>query len=186
MAPARTRSMAKASPPPTTGPRTERIRAGRQAPAWRSWLLLGLAFGLGYGLTFRLLGIHLGGGPEGRQLFGAKAFPGTSLQTLRQRHGGETGSIRGDLEHLEQERLTKKAKEDSARRQAEMAEQDLLEAERAQRRAERARLEALQAPEPTAPLPKPGDAPIASPLLNPPDRPSEPPPLPEVPPAPQP
>jgi hypothetical protein len=65
---------------------------------WQGPLVAGLCFGLGYGITQRLLSlqlptfVHLGQGFELRE------FPGTGLQSLRLKFGTEAQPIRGDLE----------------------------------------------------------------------------------------
>lgn len=71
---------------------------------WKSWLLLGVCFGLGYGLTHRLLELRLETGLNGHQRFEVKPFPGTELDSLRRRVGDASMQIRGDLDLLELER----------------------------------------------------------------------------------
>jgi len=71
---------------------------------WKRWLLLGVCFGLGYGITHRLLSLRLETGLNGRQRFEVKSFPGTELDSLRRRLGDASMQIRGDLDLLELER----------------------------------------------------------------------------------
>ncbi len=84
---------ATATPRPRTRPR-----------GLKSWLLLGVCFGLGYGITHRLLALRLDTGWNGRQRFEVKSFPGTELDGLRRRFGDASMQIRGDLDLLELER----------------------------------------------------------------------------------
>lgn len=99
----------------TTRPRAEHRRRGM---SWQTGLLLGLCFGLGYGLTHRLLPLNPLGGFQGQQKFGVKPFPGTGLRTFRENAGVETNELRADLDRIERE---KKEKEQRAREEEEMA-----------------------------------------------------------------
>jgi hypothetical protein len=98
---------------------------------WQSGLLLGLCFGLGYGLTHRLLPLNPLSGFEGQQPFGVKAFPGTGLRTFRENSGDAPGSLRADLDRIERE---KTLKEQSAREEEEMAKRRASIEEREARR----------------------------------------------------
>jgi hypothetical protein len=144
------------------------------------WLFVGACFGLGYGLTQRLMLINVSEAWKGEQLFAVKSFPGTSLPVLRQRAGGGEQPLRADLDLLAQERRKSEEARELERREAEMKRREEEARERNQREAERARLDALQrqpAPEPAAvrePEPAP---PIESPLLTPPEPMPEPPPF---------
>ena len=75
---------------PASPPRGPRPRpAGRLGWDWRVWWIVGLCFGLGYGASLRLLSL---GGENGRgasQRFDVQPSPGTTLESLRQRFGGE-------------------------------------------------------------------------------------------------
>ncbi|MFN5222237.1 MAG: hypothetical protein ACK5FE_15235, partial [Cyanobacteriota bacterium] len=129
-----------------------RRRSGTPSPRFagsgrRRALVLGLCFGLGYGLVHRFSLLHFGDGRGlgGNQQFGVKAFPGTSLEELRKRSGASSPSVRADLEQIEQ--------------------RNTEESDRLQRDDEKARLEQLQAPAAPAAAPEP---PIDSPLLSPP------------------
>jgi len=115
------------------------------------WLLLGVCFGIGHGLTQRLLEVRLGEGLGGRQSFGVKAFPGSGLDGLRKTHPSDSRSLRADLDALEQERLRQKEAQDLDRRQADLERRDQEERERRERESERLRLEELQSPPPAAP-----------------------------------
>lgn len=78
-------------------PSPSRAPAGRYRP-WLGPLLVGLAFGVGYGLTDRLLRLNPGGWVPLGQTFDHRPAPGTSLESLRQRSGDLSSSVRGDLE----------------------------------------------------------------------------------------
>jgi hypothetical protein len=130
--------------------------------------VLGLCFGLGYGLVHRFSLLHFGDGSGlgGNQQFGVKAFPGTSLEELRKRSGASSPSLRADLEQIEEERRRAREEKEQARREAEIEQRNTEESDRRQRDDERARLEELQAPPAPAAAPEP---PIDSPLLTPPE-----------------
>ena len=126
---------ARPSPPPGGAPpRGPRARAGsRPGWDWRVWGIVGLCFGLGYGASLRLL--SLGGEEErgNRQRFDVQPAPGATLESLRQRFGGENREIRGDLDliDLEQQQKREQAELDERRRAMEEREaqerQGLLE-----------------------------------------------------------
>lgn len=113
---------ARSSPPSVESVR--RPRPERGGIGWRMALLLGLCLGLGYGLTHRLLRLSPGITWSGFQPFGVKAFPGTDLDTLRERYDAEDQSVRVDLDRLERERkqrdVQRREEEEMARRRAEM------------------------------------------------------------------
>ncbi|MCS5693720.1 hypothetical protein NZK33_17315 [Cyanobium sp. FGCU-6] len=138
-------------------------RAGTSSWSWPVWLMLGFCFGIGYGLTQRLIELRPGEGLGGRQSFGVKAFPGTGLEGLRRSHRAETRSLRADLDALEQERLKQKESQELERRQAELERRDQEEIERRERENERLRLEEIQRPPQPAPDPA-LDAPPPEPL----------------------
>lgn len=138
-------------------------------PAWQRWLLLGLLCGLGYGITQRLVGLSFNGDWGGTQIFGVKPFPGTGLESLRQRQGGKAGDLRGDLDRLERERQERLEKQQAASRQAAMAERERQEQQRQEELENRRRLEDLEGRRELEPLPLPEAAPSSSPLLNPPE-----------------
>jgi hypothetical protein len=138
------------------------------------WLLVGACFGLGYGVTQRLLRVSVGGGWQGNQLFGVKPFPGTGLSGLRERFGAERLQIRGDLDLLELERQKQLEQKEMARRESELKRRQEEDDARRQREADRIRLEAIERDSTLAPQPA-ADAPIDSPLLTPPEALPEPP-----------
>ncbi len=87
------------------GPMVQAAPAGTAAPApprrgrfWLGPLLAGLCFGLGYGLTQRLLVLNVPGLVRFGQPFDLQPFPGTGLGSLRLRFGDEAQQIRGSLE----------------------------------------------------------------------------------------
>ena len=77
----------------------------QQRPRWQVPLLVGFCFGLGYGVTQRLLALQLPSLVRLGQGFEVRPFPGTSLESLRLRFGAENQDIRGDgdLFQLEQQ-----------------------------------------------------------------------------------
>ncbi|MCT0223699.1 hypothetical protein [Synechococcus sp. CS-1328] len=105
--------MAAAAPPPSR-PRPN---------PWLGPLLVGVCFGVGYGLTQRLLTLNLPGLIHLGQGFSLKPFPGTGLEALRQRFGQEGQQIRGDLDLLELEAQSRQQDEEMRKRQ------DALDAE---------------------------------------------------------
>jgi hypothetical protein len=134
---------AQSSPPP--GPRGSRPRRARAGWSWTTWLLVGLCFGLGYGLTQRLVRFEAVGEPGGSQRFGVKPAPGTSLDSLRERSGTRGQKLPADLDRLGQEGQKLREQKEIEKREAELGERERQERERAQREEDRARLEALQA-----------------------------------------
>jgi len=143
--------MVPAPPAPPSGaasPRQRRgaERAGTTSWSWPVWLLLGVCFGIGHGLTKRLLDLRPGEGLGGRQPFGVQAFPGSGLDGLRKAHPSESRSLRADLDALEKERLKQKDSQELERRQADLERRDQEERERRERENERLRLEELQSP----------------------------------------
>jgi hypothetical protein len=109
----------------------------------------GLCFGLGYGVVQRLMRLELPSGGALQESFRVREFPGTSLESLRMRQGGEAKPIRGDLGPLEREEQQRKAEEERRRREQE------IEAER-QRQNRREALERDLEPAPApAALPEP-------------------------------
>ena len=78
----------------------------RPRPRWQVPLLAGVCFGLGYGLTHRLLALQLPSLVRLGEGFEVRPFPGTSLESLRLRFGDESQEVRGNLDLLELERQT--------------------------------------------------------------------------------
>jgi hypothetical protein len=66
-------------------------------------LAAGLCFGVGYGLTDRLLSLGKGDAVKLDQSFDVKPFPGTSLESLRLRFGADRKELPANLELIEQE-----------------------------------------------------------------------------------
>ena len=93
--------MATASTSPQTRPRP----SSRAQPVslWRRPMLVGVCFGLGYGLTQRLLELQLPSFVQWGPSFELRDPPGTSLESLRLRFGSEAQELRGrlDLEELQ-------------------------------------------------------------------------------------
>lgn len=90
--------MVQAPSPASTPPRPR--------PRWQVPLLAGLCFGLGYGLTHRLLALQWLSLVRLGQGFEVRPFPGTSLESLRLRFGADSQEVRGTLDLLELERQT--------------------------------------------------------------------------------
>jgi hypothetical protein len=109
----------------------------QRPPLWQGPVLVGLCFGLGYGLTQRLL--VLGWPKVGTlgQSFEVRSFPGTGLQSLRLRFGAEGQSIRGDLQRQQLEQQSRQAEQERQR------QEQRLEAERRQEEQRLRRLEDL-------------------------------------------
>lgn len=115
-------------------PNPARVAAGVAAAVppvvrhrWRGPLLAGLCFGLSYALVQRLLDLEL---PQLIQLghsFDVREVPGTSLDSLRLRLGGEAAPIRGDLELLELELQQERAEHEREQQEQEAAAQRQLE-----------------------------------------------------------
>lgn len=90
---------------------------------WRGPLLAGLCFGLSYALVQRLLDLELPQLIQLGQPFDVREVPGTSLDSLRLRLGGEAAPIRADLELLELELQQERAERERAQQQAEAERQ---------------------------------------------------------------
>lgn len=128
-------------------------RRARPRHRWRGPLLAGFCFGLGYGITQRLLVLQLPGLVQLQQGFDVREFPGTSLESLRLRFGTGQEEIRGDLELLELERQAKQREQE---RQAAEREQ-AVERQRDERQAEQERaLQSLPEIPPLNPVADPG------------------------------
>jgi hypothetical protein len=107
--------MATAPSPPSRSRR--QVRRADPPPRWRRWLLLGLFFGLGYGMTQRLLEVRWGGGANRPPAFRAKSpAGGTTLEELRRQHGNTTKPLTADLEALVREKRETKRQQDAAKR----------------------------------------------------------------------
>ena len=78
--------------------------AAPRRPRWAGPLVAGLAFGLAYGVTQRLVSLNVGELIRFGQGFDVQVFPGTSLESLRLRFGAADAELRGNLELQELER----------------------------------------------------------------------------------
>jgi hypothetical protein len=138
--------------PGTGRPRTE----GSRGPWWR-WLVFGLCFSLGYGLTQRLGRLGSTSASKGEvPAFAAQESPGTRLGELQKRLGAEGKSLVGDLELLVEERRQEGQRQEEENRQATQEQLNQQRQDADQRQADRIRLEALNnGPDPAAPNPEP-------------------------------
>ena len=94
---------ARARPPQSGGAAAPAPRR----PRWLGPLVAGLAFGLAYGVTQRLVTLNVGKLIHFGQGFDVQVFPGTSLESLRLRFGAADAELRGNLELQELERQRK-------------------------------------------------------------------------------
>ena len=150
------KSQSKASGPAQPGAKIQSIPRFR----WQGPVVAGLCFGLGYGITQRLLSLQLPTFVQLGQGFELRAFPGTALQSLRLKFGTEAQPIRGDLEG---EPLDPESKAPDP--SVELATDGLGEAEtRSQNEPKPANLEAMDGLAPPEPLlPPPASPRPASP-----------------------
>ena len=150
------KSQSKASGPAQPGAKIQSIPRFR----WQGPVVAGLCFGLGYGITQRLLSLQLPTFVQLGQGFELRAFPGTALQSLRLKFGTEAQPIRGDLEG---EPLDPESKAPDP--SDELATDGLGEAEtRSQNEPKPANLEAMDGLAPAEPLlPPPASPRPASP-----------------------
>ena len=119
---------------------------------WIYWLVLGVCFGIGHGITERLIRAQgERGSPAGHQNFGVQSFPGETLEALRRRHGGEPRDVWVDFESLEQEKRNQQDQADAEKRRAELEDRQQAEDRQAQQETERARLDALDGAAPSTP-----------------------------------
>ncbi|MFN6354089.1 MAG: hypothetical protein ACK40D_14585 [Cyanobacteriota bacterium] len=167
------------APPPHTRPRQVRQAAIVSPPRWRRWLLLGLCFGLGYGLTQRLLDVRWGEGSTKAPSFKPKSPPeGTTLEELRRREGSQPKPLAADLEELSRQQQKEKEKEAGAKREEAERQNAAREAEKERLESDRRRLEELSGSEqptsPELPLPPPAAAPLPPPEPLPPEEPAAP------------
>ena len=122
--------MAPAEPTPMDPLPTKRDAGMRHS--WRVWLVVGLCFGLGYGLTQRFTALQRSEGGGTQQRFRAKPAPGTGLDDLRRRAGEDEGDLRPDLDRLARDREEK----EKQRKELEERRKELEERDRARREEE--------------------------------------------------
>ena len=128
---------------------------GAKGPWWR-WLVFGLCFSLGYGLTQRLSRLGSSSGKEVIPSFSAQDTPGTRLGELQKRFGAEGQSLSGDLDRLAEKRRQERQSQEEESRKATQDQRNQERRDAARREADRARLEALNhGPDPEAPTPEP-------------------------------
>ena len=82
-------------------PRSKPGNKPSNKPRWQLPLLVGVCFGLGYGVANRLLALQLPALVRLGQGFEVRPFPGQSLESLRLQFGTEEREVRGNLEPLE-------------------------------------------------------------------------------------
>jgi hypothetical protein len=144
------------APAPSSSNRPRRQARPAPPPSrWQRWLMLGLLFGLGYGLTQRLLALRWEEDGSRPPAFRAKApSGGTSLEDLRRQHGDKDEPLTADLETLARQKQEEQKKKEAARRE-EAARMEAAQREEKKRlESERRRLEELnRPPEPAAPAP---------------------------------
>ena len=152
-----------ASPMASTAAAATAVHRGPRPPrGWKSWLLLGFCFSLGYGITHRLVAIRVETDWGGRQRFEVKPFPGTELDSLRRRVGDASMEIRGDLDLLELERQRQRDAAAIEQRRSAMEERERRQQE--QDNAREAEAEPVPAADPAVdlpPLPEPPSLPPA-------------------------
>lgn len=156
-------------PPPKTSPRQARLAATISPPRWRRWLILGLLFGLSYGLTQRLLDVRWGEGSTKAPSFQPTSPPGgTPLEELRREKGENPKPLAADLEELSRNQRKEKEKGEAIQREQSDRQNAAREEEKQRLENDRRRLEELgRTPEPTnqaLPVPTP-----AAPQLPPPE-----------------
>lgn len=136
------RRMATA-PSPTNRPRRQ-ARPPRPLPRWRRWLLLGLLFGLGYGLTQRLLEVPWGEDSSKPPAFRAKPpSGGLSLEELRKQQAGKDQPLPADLEALGRRKREEQQKQEAARREEAERQKAALQEEKNRLENDRRRLESF-------------------------------------------
>ena len=170
-------------------PSPESDQGPSPAWTWRHWLALGVCFGLGHGITERLLKVRSEDGPAGAQNFSVQPFPGQSLEALRRRHGGPVLPLRTDLEAIEQDKRHARQKEEDEERRAELEAEQRADREQRQEQGEGSStsLDGLNRRDPlpeteTPPAPELPASPSPEPAAATPQLPT----LPEAPPAPRP
>lgn len=171
------------APAPSSTNRSRRQpRLASPAPRWRRWLLLGLLFGLGYGLTQRLLALRWEEDGSRPPAFRAKTpSGGTTLEELRRRQGDQAQPLTADLESLARQKQEDLKKKEAARQEEATRQEAAKQEEETGLESERRRLEELNRPFEPEPIRQP-DATLSTP-----PSPPLPPPVPSAPePVPQP
>jgi hypothetical protein len=124
---------------PSSTTRSRRpARPALAPPRWRSWLVLGLCFGLGHGITQRLLALHWADDASRPPAFRATSpAEGTSLDDLRRQHGESKQPLPADLDTLARQKREAQQKQEAAKREeaerqkaGPLEEKDQLESER--------------------------------------------------------
>lgn len=134
------RRMATA-PSPTTRSRRP-AQPDLAPPRWRRWLVLGLCFGLGHGMTQRLLALHWADDASRPPAFRATSpAEGTSLDELRRQHGESRQPLPADLDTLARQKREAQQKEEAAKREAAERQKAGLREEKDRLESERRRLE---------------------------------------------
>jgi hypothetical protein len=150
-------SMLSVPPQAPRSPGSGRPRSeGSRGPWWR-WLVFGLCFSLGYGLTQRLGRVGSSSAAKGEvPAFAAQESPGTRLGELQKRFGAEGKSLVGDLDRLVEERRQEGQRQEEESRRATQEQLNQQRQDADQRQTDRIRLEALNnGPDPAAPNPEP-------------------------------
>jgi hypothetical protein len=147
-------------------------------PWWQGPLLLGVCFAFGYGITQRLMALSWPQFVQLGQGFEVRAFPGTSLESLRLRFGVEGQAIRADLERQQLEQQSRQAEQEQEQERQEQQRQDAIQRQQEEEqqrrfsnstpapgaagsppRREESRRDGLLEPPPAPVLPPPPDAP---------------------------
>ncbi|MFN9546105.1 MAG: hypothetical protein ACK6AD_03400 [Cyanobacteriota bacterium] len=141
--------MATASSPNTRS-RRQQDRPADAMPRWGRWLLLGLFFGLGHGLTQRLLEVRWGEDSTRPPAFRAKApADGLSLEELRRRHPDQAKPLTADLDLLARQKREARQKQELAKREEAARQKAALQEEHDRVDSDRTRLEEFnRTPEP--------------------------------------
>ena len=135
------------APSPQTRSRRQARSASAAAPRWRRWLLLGLFFGLGHGLTQRVLEMSWGEGSDRPPAF--RAMPpsgGATLEQLRQQHGEKAKPLTADLEALARQKREEQDKAEAAKREEAARQKAALQQEKDRLQSEGRRVEEFNAP----------------------------------------
>lgn len=153
---------------PSPASRSRRpVQPAATPPRWRRWLVLGLAFGLGHGLTQRLLDVNWEEGSRRPPVFRGASPPGTSLEELRRQSGDKDKPLLTDLEALSREKQEAKENVEAAKREAAERQKASLQEEKDRLDSERQRLQEIEntpeipADEPAGPRGTPPATPTA-------------------------